>query len=490
MKIRLFAIFIFLGVGIAQAQIIPQGIPVYEPNQLQKDFSILRGALEDFHAGLYRYTPKNEMDSIFDSVYLSLNTKMDELSYFRKLASIISNIHCDHLWILPSDSTTKIIWQGTFLPLEVKMIEGRAYCFQNFSDDSLVLKPGYQILKINGITIDSLIEFSNSKLPGDGFIETEKIRELERHFLDVYAFHIGQPDRYRIEYLDEDKILCKTDIKALSYKDIKNKKKSYESITSKGNLRLKFLDSLTAILKVKGFGDWKLDKKKVKFEKELKKTFFKIDSSKITNLIIDVRDNDGGDDDLGLNLFSYFHDKPIVEFNRMEFRMKKSKYFRYSDMSGFKFWLLTSVLNKTKKINDSTFIVKSEKTLKPYGPSRPQFDGDIYILINGRSSSTTSDFVALMKSYDKAIFIGEETGGGYYGNTSAVEIEVTLPNTKIKVWTPTVCYTTNVKPIAEFGRGTIPDYEVQPSIQDEINDIDTELNFTLKIIKEKAYDKQ
>ena len=200
---------------------------------------------------------------------------------------------------------------------------------------------------------------------------------------------------------------------------------------------------------------------------------------------MDIRNNGGGDDDLGLNLFSYFYGKPIVEFKRMEFRMKKSKYFRYSDMKAFMWWMLTSVLNKTKKINDSTYIVKSGKTLKYYPPSKPQFQGKVFVLINGRSYSTTSDFAALMKSYGLATFIGEETGGCYYGNTSATEIKVILPNTGMQIWIPTVRYTTNVKPIAEFGRGTMPNHHVLLIVNDQLTGVDTELQFTMNLINEQ-----
>jgi len=38
----------------------------YSSEQLNKDYAIFRGALEESHPGIYWYTPKNEMDNYFD----------------------------------------------------------------------------------------------------------------------------------------------------------------------------------------------------------------------------------------------------------------------------------------------------------------------------------------------------------------------------------------------------------------------------------------
>ena len=38
----------------------------YSPAELQKDYAIFRGALEETHPGIYWYTPKEVMDEYFD----------------------------------------------------------------------------------------------------------------------------------------------------------------------------------------------------------------------------------------------------------------------------------------------------------------------------------------------------------------------------------------------------------------------------------------
>lgn len=480
----LLLLFGILLAGCGQVNSTHEPNSVYKPAQLRDDFKIFRGALKDFHPGLNWYLPEEEMDSLFASVYSSLDTPHTELNYFTKLATLVSAVRCGHLRIRPSKSTEDQIWGNTFFPLELRLVNKRAYCFQNYGNNTSFITPGNEVVKINGFAIDSLLELSNEKLSGDGFISTKKLKTFEKDFfIHFYPLHIGQPDSFAIEYIDGNGRNNKETMAALPLAEINRAKRVTQKQRSSDNLRLEFIDKATALLSVRSFNNWQRDNEEVDFEEELQSLFLKLDSAKAQNLVIDLRNNGGGEDRFGLNLFSYFYDQPVVEFSKMQFRSKSSDYFKYSDMSSLEWWFITSLYFDTHKVNDSTFLIAGERTLEPYGPSRPQFKGGVYILINGRSYSTTADFTALMKSYGLATFVGEETGGGYYGNTSWLPVNVALPHTQIRMKVPTVRYTTNVKPNVPFGRGTIPDYHLTPSIQDQLKGIDTELAFILELIE-------
>ena len=105
------------------------------------------------------------------------------------------------------------------------------------------------------------------------------------------------------------------------------------------------------------------------------------------------------------------------------------------------------------------------------------------MIISGKTASAISDFAAWVHALDLATIVGEETGGGYAGNTSNWEFFITLPNTKMRPHIPLARYFTNVKENVFFGRGVMPDYEVTPSIEDILNGVDTQLAFTLDLIR-------
>ena len=342
----------------------------------------------------------------------------------------------------------------------------------------LHIEPGVEFLKINDLDVSTILEISNSVLSGDGFIETGKIHRLEKSFPFIYLAHIGYADAFEIEYRDHAGNLKRETVEAIESSSLDR------GSGMEDNLKLSFPEEDIALLRVRQFDDWKVDKKKKKFVKELKSIFNQIDSSRVENLIIDMRDNLGGYDDFGLLLFSYLYEDPIIEFKSKELIINKSEYYKYTkDMSRLKIAMLKAF--STRKINDSRYAIKKDKTLKPSSPSFPQYKGKVYLMIDGGTYSTGADFASLVKSYQVATFIGEETGGGYYGNTSGDLINFSLPHTKLRLLIPIIKYITNVKPTIADGRGVPPDYLVYPAIEDLIKGIDTELQFTLAIIKNK-----
>lgn len=69
-----------------------------------------------------------------------------------------------------------------------------------------------------------------------------------------------------------------------------------------------------------------------------------------------------------------------------------------------------------------------------------------------------SEFASMAYSQNIGAFVGQETGGGYYGNTSGYREEFVLPHSKIQVEIPALQFKLNVEEKIPFGRGVIPHY--------------------------------
>lgn len=450
-------------------------------DKLKNDFEVFRGSLESMHGGLYRYRSKAEMDQVFNRLQTSIDHPMTVLEYFRELSPAIGKIQCGHTGIIPPEPLRDTIFdKGKLLPINIYFREEKAFFIKSFTEETQPMAPGDEILSINGISIDSLINHSLTvHSVGDGWIKTGKINLLNRVFSHYFALYFDQPDEYELTYIDSTAEVKSHTVSALSIDEMVNL--SPQKDRDSRNIDLRFLDDYTAVLRVQSFDNWTEGKKKVKFLNYLEKVFQKVDSAKVTNLIVDVRDNGGGDDEMGLGLFSYFHNEPIIEFNEIVFRTKKLHYAKYADNNRFRFWL-AKAFNKYKKINDSTYHIINTTT-KPHSPSNPQFTGNVILLINGRSFSTTADFAALMKSYGKAIIVGEETSGGYYGNTSGAAFTYTLPHSGIKIVVPLMTYWTNVKNDVPPGRGVIPEHQIVPSAKDIIEERDVQMDYALQLVQ-------
>jgi C-terminal processing protease CtpA/Prc len=118
-------------------------------------------------------------------------------------------------------------------------------------------------------------------------------------------------------------------------------------------------------------------------------------------------------------------------------------------------------------------------------PAENNFKGNVFFLIDGRSFSASAEFAAVARSNNRGLFIGEETGGGYYGNTSGDEKNITLPNTNITVRIPMVKYVSAVKKAKYSDRGVIPDYISFPDLDYFIQHSDIQLEYALKIANNK-----
>ena len=109
-----------------------------------------------------------------------------------------------------------------------------------------------------------------------------------------------------------------------------------------------------------------------------------------------------------------------------------------------------------------------------------KFSGKTYVIISPVTYSGSSEFSNMMYTQDLATFVGQETGGGYLGNTSGYGNELVLPHSKIKVSIPSLQFVMNVKPTLSFGRGVIPQYEVIPTFEEYINGENAPLKYILE----------
>lgn len=82
-------------------------------------------------------------------------------------------------------------------------------------------------------------------------------------------------------------------------------------------------------------------------------------------------------------------------------------------------------------------------------------------------------------SQNLGTFVGQESGGGYYGNTSGYRAEVCLPHSKIMIEIPALQFLLNVEEKIPNGRGVIPHFEVIPAIEQHRDNENVPLNFIL-----------
>jgi hypothetical protein len=106
--------------------------------------------------------------------------------------------------------------------------------------------------------------------------------------------------------------------------------------------------------------------------------------------------------------------------------------------------------------------------------------------MNGLCFSSAADLISDLKKTTAAVFIGEEPGGTLEGPTGGEEIVVQLPNSKIMVRISPNIQVGYMYQEHPAGRGVKPDYQINYSIEDILNNRDLELELALKLIRDKV----
>jgi C-terminal processing protease CtpA/Prc len=210
------------------------------------------------------------------------------------------------------------------------------------------------------------------------------------------------------------------------------------------------------------------------FTTYLKDSFTEISRNQIEHLIIDVRRNGGGDSDLGDSLVTYITDQPFKSMHRTDWKRSQQytshlkahvprwmrwlplTYF-YSDSEYYKKYAETP-------IGDICTIIHKEQT-PPDNALR--FNGEVYVLSGIRSFSSAVIFLTLIKDYNLATIVGEETGGpaNHFGEL----YPFVLPNSKLWMHTSVKHF---IRPSGEHTEGGVkPDIPVQVSQKDTVDPV-------------------
>ena len=455
--------------------------------QLQQDFMILRKALEEGHAGLYRYTSKRDMDAAFDHALEAIDRDMTNAEFYAIVTTLLDAIKCGHTqFVLPKESKAYLQETGRQIPLKLRFISGKAYVVAS-TDRQIVT--GSELLSINGKPIGGIAKAILRHLPGDGEIETGKYRALSAQFSWYYFLFVERPDSFAIEYLDSSGQKRKTTLAALTAKDTqavldKSNPVPAESVDKPWRYELMSSVPRAARLKVETFAppDEGIDGQT--FAQFLESSFKKVEDDKIEDLIIDLRGNDGGED-YGPLLYSYIAEGDFEVYASVDASAEKLPLIsQYSKINAD---FQTKFENQLGPSAGGRYEIttKSEYFLPTQQPRPMNYRKRVWVLTDGEVFSTGTVFCSLAKSHKRGIFVGEETGGAYQGFNAGDLVVITLPASQLRAVIPLLRFTIATGEVPYPRRGILPDHPVIPSIKDALGGVDSELDFALKLIGRK-----
>lgn len=464
-------------------------------SDLNKDFDLLKQVFLSVHPGLYRYNSKQAMDQHFKVLESQWKVGSTEKVALKQLAQFLEKVKCGHTCINPynlQDSLRDTIYPvNEFLPLFFTVIQGKLFITGNATNNKNI-SIGDQIISINGINYSTILDSLSTAVKSDGQSNLEtKYKLLEISNVEQFSnfdmlfplfFKSGREFSLVLSNLYGDK-KAPIRVNGMSVTDRQRfieEKSNYKKDNKQWSLR-----DLGPSTKLLVMPNWFTYTFKEDWEKTLNTYFESINASGAKNLVIDLRNNVGGDGNVTNELLSYISNQDILP----NVFYKQIQSNNYIDKKFWPFFLpwgeaYKDVLapNRYKRLLDGRCQLIDLKVDTTF-MKKNRFLGKVYILVNAANSSATFNFIDYVKEHRLGIIIGQKTGGNMQGINSNSFVFLRLPSTKLRIDIPLVFNDPGYK---RPEGGISPDYVVYPTQADIAHQKDSQLLYVMALINSQS----
>ncbi|MES2276804.1 MAG: S41 family peptidase [Bacteroidota bacterium] len=439
----------------------------YTVEQLKTDFTYFRAVLEKAHPSLYRYLPKDSADVYFNKVLAQITQPMTELAFWELLQPTLSRLGSGHTSL--SLSTAAFNYHNSYahhyLPFYIFIRNNRIFIRTYTTLSNVSFDIGDEVLAIDNKSSAQILQKLRSLIAGDGYTNCFKDSQLEgEYFTRIFSLVYGEQQQYTITFnaagVIKDKTLNSASVRYWAAPKTAERgfsvSNGFNAFTNTGPVKpdsfyhkLTFPVNLpsTAVLKIIGF-------KYQDYESFHRKVFKQLKKNQTQNLVIDLRDNNGGTDEICRDLLSYLsgNKTQLVSFCEgfVNFDRFVSLVSQYSPIN------LSEIEHSFYQIKTSVSAMQS--------PDANHFKGKLFILTNGGTYSAAALLAVAIKNQVDCTVIGQETGGGLAGTDGMRIPIVELPETRLRLSLPLLWGYSMYKEKNE-GHGLMPDIELIPNAQ-------------------------
>ncbi|MCB0632754.1 MAG: S41 family peptidase [Lewinella sp.] len=406
-------------------------------SEMLSDLAYLQQELERHHPNLYTYSSPAAVREWFRSQHELPEDRIDLQKAYHIVTSFSAVLKDGHSYIYPDAGHLDRFYQtAPLFPLDVFLMGQKLIVTGNFSNEQNIPE-GSELVSINGVSIPDLLSFVLEHMSRDGDnLEYPKYL-FYQFFPAYYSFFYGFPEAFEIVYVDQQGESTIANIKGITRDEIRKKRADTQSNKEMGiDLQTDEHNQL-AVLTIRSFDNDLLKKEyHIRFKREIRTAFKKINVENIQHLAIDLRGNQGGELSNGVYLLKHFMDQAFTCVDSYFVIRKQPDHKRQPKQLRTK-W---DVSFQPKKIN--------------------HFNGKVYILLNGGSFSCSAIVSNAFKNQQRGIIIGQMSGGSAYINSGGPDKVITLPHSGISFTIPKTQYNLRADP-SVIGLGVMPDISVQ-----------------------------
>lgn len=384
---------------------------------LLEDMTYLKSSLEASHFDLYGHVSKVEFDQNYEKVRSRVQKEQysifEACNLLQQIASKANNAHTKVQF--PVFAYRNFLDAGGHvLPFEVSIENERVFIRKNWSNDQ-ALSPGAELISINGIKIKDIFEKIYPQVAAESLYFKNALIEsfsLPRYYWQVF----GEQNTYEITVIQNGSLKSYDLDGARGWEDYELKR---EEIMQE-EWALDFFKQVAYLRPGKLSGDL------ASFTSFIDSAFVEIKQRQSKDLIIDLRNNSGGDDPFSDYVVSYLIDRSFrwnSSFQLKSSDLLKSHVRTYSDTTST---YARAILDHNSGQNFEYDFGDHEAQTES-----KRFKGEVYVMVNRHSYSQSTVAAAQMQDYGLATIVGEETAE--HPNLLASIFTYTLPNTQLQV---------------------------------------------------------
>jgi C-terminal processing protease CtpA/Prc len=417
---------------------------VLTPEGAKQDVRVLKRALIELHPALTKYRTQGEIDAAFLRFETQGGAARSSSAMYLAATELAAFIRCGHTWtnVLNQSGGSKnaLLQAANKLPFTIALIENRWLVLGSVVSG---IKAGDEVLAVNGIAAAEMVKTMMPYLRADGSSDGKRLRQLSHDRADYSQMDIVWPllsppvsGQYEIQ-LRHRSTVKQINVKAVTL-EARKSGLSKQGFTDPDETWRFRIDGNVAYMTLPTFSFWN---SKFDWNVFIDVAFAEVKAKKVGYLVIDIRDNEGGDGAIGGKILTHLVKQPLQFVSDQAITMYERVPYnlvRYLDTWDYSFFDRTGQVERVSagtakgkyQVKDRSGIVQTiEPVAAPY-------TGKVFLLVSAENSSATFQMAQLTKMSGAATLIGQTTGGNQRGLNGGQLTWVTMPNSGVAVDIP------------------------------------------------------
>jgi hypothetical protein len=376
------------------------------------DLEAMMRAFEAVHPNLYAVRSRETTSGEREKLEAGVPESMTRVEWWTRLSRFVAGFGDGHTNVqFPGEEFTRDTGALLF-PSGLTVDHDRLPVVTLSFAPPGALRRGDRIVEINGQDAGSLVRQWMGEFSGES--EETRAAAVGDSFLDLLLMHsIRAPFVVKVEGMDGSE--RGATLAGITREELKQRFRpggggGAAKGTNYQGFSYRVLETGIGYINLRSFGG-----DLPQFQKDAAAVFRQIAADHDRKLIIDLRQNPGGDSRLADELLRYLTAKPYRMYSRKDWKMSAEyrAYLKSFIVAPLRWLPLEKLSGMGRELFDGPAgrVVSMEEKLTTPKRTEPFFSGWVCMLIGPRTFSSATDLADAVKTYHLATLVGEETGG-------------------------------------------------------------------------------